>query len=228
MYFLREFLIKMIFLRVSLFFVAVFSIGCFPNNTRLRSPSECRCLNAIQYGFTDEPPFDGQHVNLRFSEEYNGTELEETIKYLGSSMVVWHELCKDASKREEERLEKERKKEADRIETWKQKALAANLEERCETAKAERESLLQRNEKKWFLQTKETPQEWREDCLCSRLLENDENSNYVLHNHPCTELACLKIGKPFRDCSNIETPFYSSIPGRSFREVCVNKIKLKV
>lgn len=218
----------MIFLRVSLFFVVAFSIGCFPDNTRLRSPSECRCLNAIQYGFTDEPPFDGQHVNLRFSEEYNETELEETIKHLGPSIVVWHELCKDASKREEEKLEKERKKEADRIETWKQKALAANLEERCETAKAERESLYKRNEKKWFWQTKETPQEWREECLCSRSIENDENNNYVLHNHPCIELACLKIGKPFEDCDN-ETPFYASPPGfPQFRVVCVNKLKLKV
>jgi hypothetical protein len=215
----------MIFLRVSLFFVVAFSIGCFPDGTRLRSPSECRCLNAIQYGFTDEPPFDGQYVNLRFSEEYNGTELEETIKHLGPSIVVWHELCKDASKREEEKLEEERKRKADRIETWKQKALAANLEERCEIAKTERESLLQRNEKKWFWQTKETPEEWREDCPCMRVFEKD--NNYALHDHPCTELECLKIGKPFGDCTN-ETPFWSSIPEYSFRKVCINELKLKV
>jgi hypothetical protein len=177
-------------------------------------------------GFTDAPPFDGQYVVLHFSAEYNGTELEETIKLLGPSLVVWYELCKDASKREEAAAEEKRKKEADRIETWKQKALAANLEERCGAARAERESILQRNEKKWFWQTKEVPREWSEVCLCSRFLESD-NYSYALHDNPCTELECLKIGNPFGDCSE-ERPVYASIPGRSFREVCVNKLKLKV
>lgn len=213
----------MFLLRVSLFFVVVASIECISYGDRWRSPSECRCLNAIQLGFTDVPPFDGQYVVLHFSAEYNVTELEETIKNLGPSVVVWYELCKDVSKREEAAAEEKRKQEADRIENWKQKALAANLEKRCKTAKAERASLLQRNEKKNFFQTKEVPQEWSEVCPCSRTIEylEDYDYTYTLDLHPCTELACLNFGKPYADC-------YATLLPPKFRSFCVNRVQLKV
>lgn len=214
-------------LRASLFFVAVTSLACPPDGTRLRSVSECRCRFAISHGFTDDPPFDGQYVFLHFADGYNGTELEETIGYLGPSIVAWYDLCKDAPKRAEEEAEKRRKRDADRVERWKAKALAANLKADCESARVDRSALLQRNAQKWFWQTKEVASEWMEECPCGRPFSVDTD-DYDLHIHPCTELACLRLGSPFGDCTvPVSVPDFGITLGPRSVE-CVNKLKLKV
>jgi len=201
------------------------SLECTVRERQLGSPSECRCWNAIQYGFTDEPPFDGQTVTLKFNEDYNVTELEETIAFLGPTRVVSHDFdCfkrKKQEKQEEEERAAEQKKEDQRVRILKEKREAYNVIQKCEDHERE---INDENAKKWWWQEKAQPisrsDGWCE-CRQSKRVKEEWEWEYELL-HPCRELGCESY-RP-RRCYDMTLSF-SGPPG--WVPPCVYSIRLK-
>lgn len=207
--------------------VACHSLYCI-NGLGSGSPSECRCRNAIQYGFTDEPPFDGKSVVLKFSEEYNVTELEETIAFLGSTLVVSHDFgCADYLKRRKQKEEKkaiEQKKEEQRVRILREKRDSFNALEKCEEYEKEIEA---ENAKKWWWQEKIQPIQrvdgWC-DCRQSKLVEEEWEWEYEML-HPCKEVGCDHVT---RRCVDVKRSLHDIyIGGVPEGLPCVYSIRLK-
>lgn len=212
---------------LSLLFVLIVlchSLDCVVRDKQLGSPSECRCRSAIQYGLTDEPPFDGKSVVLKFSEDYNVTELEETVLFLGPTLVVSYDFgCAErirCRKQEEEEKVIEQKKEEQRARILREKIDSFNVLEKCEEYEKEIEA---ENAKKWWWQEKIQPIERANGCCVCRqtkLVEEEWEWEYEMH-HPCKEVGCDHVTRRCVDMSQ----FYRGPPG--WVPPCVYSIRLK-
>lgn len=202
---------------------------CHLEGVRYDSPSLCRCISSILYGFTDKPPFDGKSVELHFSADYNETELEEAVHLLGPERILESDIGCGRKKRESEDWTRKREKiDQERDQKWKEEVEAQDMEKKCKYAIVELEK---RNSVKWFWQAKEVP-EWitNPQCPCYRQNEwiDPKNQEWVwqVNEHPCIELECLKEGGPLR---KRERCSYSTLNGLKGDDTpCVNTIKLRI
>lgn len=188
-------------------FIFFMIVSSYASNLSLQ-----RCRSARLNLFTDDPPFDGSSVEVRFSHDYNVTELRETIQILNETghLISYH-LCIE----QEERMKANDKRIKEEIEQreqeWKRKVIDAHVVERCEK---EKKAIEEKNQNKWFWQFAKTLPV-REVCPCMRLEEE--------LFHPCVEAACLKAGSSTRMCE------FLGLAGAGepvFR--CTNTIKIRV
>lgn len=202
---------------IRVFFVCLISTACALNV----SASVWRCNNAMQVGFTDAPPFDGEHVELHFVDGYNETELEETVAaYQKDGYFVTFNLCdKERKKREQTRKIEELQRNQRLKDQWN----VTQLEIECARVMEAYDNATRYNREKWFWQEYKVVHEPATSCLCYRQMDN--NNAFTLHvNHPCAELDCAKHDSVFGNCSgrSSEGTLY---PG--YVPPCINKIKIK-
>jgi hypothetical protein len=188
-------------------------------------------------GFTDAPPFDGEHVELHFVDGYNETELEETISELErDGFVVTHSLCKDLCEKEIQRREAATLEREERLkDQWN----TTQLEIECKIAKEVFINATNKNRKKWFWEEYEKTFEPITTCLPYRdtIFNSAGKEEYQLHKkQPCAELDCAQrgiimqqrepgeLGIPCR-VSCFDPPY--GAPGPCGIPCASNKIKIK-
>jgi hypothetical protein len=204
--------------------------GLYDGKFRMRSRSECRCYYAMQFGFTDAPPFNGQEVELHFSKDYSESELNETVQNL-KGFVLQFDSCYDIDRRREQTKRECEKQYENQERQWKEQVLSMKVEEKCVKEKV---ALAERNAAKWFYQEPENPRwnsqydlcpknpRWNSQydlCQLQRMIGKDGD---LLLEHACVEADCLRNGgKPIRE----EITHYQR---HDQSMSCVNKIKLKI
>lgn len=177
--------------------------------------SERRCVFAYHHLHTDNPPFNGKTIELRFSEDYNQTELDETVQLFESQGIQTESYTSCAKQKEEcEQRTINHKLEDDQREArWLKLASESNLEQKCAQVYSEIDKF---NANQWSWKTKKSHTDVVTTCPAYR--HRDEHGELTLHeNSPCADLDCLKIGK-----SKFGINFYKGPKG--YVEPCVNKI----
>lgn len=192
--------------------------------------SLARCQYARSLYLTDAPPFDGTHVELHFVQDYNVTELEETIAHLGPDVVVSSHLCARAEERRKLRITEQRQRAEERNRRWKSLVESMDVISLCEKAKADWH---RENEASWFGIDKP---EWltNAQCPCFRRQDTKRDTDgtldissvgegeWLVDEHPCVEVACLKLGTPTSYCI-----FDPPGPSPDYPR-CINTIKMRI
>lgn len=135
--------------------------------------SERRCLFAYYNLHTDNPPFNGKTVEVRFSEDYNQTELDETVQLLtnqGIATEAYTACAKRKHNHEDVRLKQ------------------TNLEEKCRKLYDE---IALFNANQWFWQAKKSTNHIPDKCISFVTFGEKEESELV-DKFPCAYLDCLR------------------------------------
>lgn len=221
--------VSLVLFFVSFCFTSSSAFVCHLEGVSYNSPSLCRCISAILYGFTDDPPFDGKSVQLHFNSDYNETELEETVRILGPERILESET--ECMRKIERNYERNQKRHArlytGRRQLWKEQVLAENVQQKCNDYLR---NLNRTNSKKSFWQKKEDPVKSICPVFRSVDLHPDLEWSYKLE-HPCIETACLEHDLPVDVAYwNLNTFEYFNVNPKKIRQFssCINKIKLKI
>lgn len=149
------------------------------------NPSLQRCQNALQNGYTEEPPFNGHSIVLTFVEDYPLAELKATVEALGPAVVESASYALEEREREDAAARERTRKHKEEIEERRLK-----LPRWREECSAERKRVSEHNAKLWFWHTPE--REPSSSCPCIRWEDVS----------PCQELDCFDsfAGEPVQQC----------------------------